>query len=59
MPAVRIASFRLPAALVLSRCGAALVATIQPRGEPSSVSYERLDDVGRVPIVAFIGERRL
>ena len=40
MPAVRIASFRLPAALVLSRCGAALV-------------------VGRVTIVAFIGERRL
>jgi len=59
MPAVRIASFRLPAALVLSGCGAAPITTIQPRGEPNSVSYEQPHDVGYVPIVVFIGDRWL
>ncbi len=57
MPAVRIANFRLPAVLVLSGCGAAPVATIQPRSEPNSVSYERPHDAGRVPIVVFMGDR--
>ncbi|HEY3893094.1 MAG TPA: hypothetical protein VGM00_14110 [Bradyrhizobium sp.] len=59
MPAVRIASLRLPAALVVSGCGIVPVATIQPCGEPNSMSYERPHYVGHLPIVDFIGDRWL
>jgi hypothetical protein len=58
MPAVRIASFRLPAALVVSGCGIVPVAAIQPCGEPNSTSCERAR-AGHLPIVDFIGDRWL
>ncbi|MGC2809934.1 MAG: hypothetical protein WA303_06105 [Bradyrhizobium sp.] len=59
MSAARTARFRLPAALGVSGCGVAPVATIQQRVDPGSMSYGRRSDGGHAPIVVFTGKRRL